>query len=43
MPPNKPDGTAYDSISGNTDGSDVCMIYQNQKAYPRYLVTYTNA
>lgn len=31
----------YDSIMGNTGGSDVFMIYSNKKAYPSYLVTYT--
>lgn len=31
----------YDSIKGNTGGSDVFMIYANRKAYPSYLVTYT--
>lgn len=41
-PPMKQDGvTPYDSIQGNTGGSDVYMIYHSQKAYPRYLVTYT--
>jgi hypothetical protein len=40
-PPNKP-GTAieYDSVQGYTNGSDVYMVYANQKCYPRYLVTY---
>ena len=33
---NKP----YDSVQGNTNGSDVYMVYANQKVYPRYLVTY---
>jgi len=36
-PPNKPDGTMYDSVTGGR----IVMIYQNCKAYPRYLVTYT--
>ena len=36
----KPDGTPYDSVKGQTGGSDVYMVYNNCKAYPRYLVTY---
>ena len=36
----KPDGTLYDSVKGQTGGSDVYMVYNNCKAYPRYLVTY---
>lgn len=40
--PNKPDGTPYDSVHGNTNGSDVYMVYHSCKAYPRYLVTYTS-
>jgi hypothetical protein len=30
----------YDSVKGNTNGSDVFMIYANKKAYPEYLITY---
>lgn len=30
----------YDSIKGNTQGSDVFIIYANKKAYPEYLITY---
>lgn len=30
----------YDSIKGHTRGSDVYMVYANQKCYPRYLVTF---
>ena len=41
MPPNKPNGQMYDSVMGNTGGSDVYMVYHSSKAYPRYLVTYT--
>ena len=40
-PPPKPDGTPYDSVKGQTGNSDVYMVYNNCKAYPRYLVTYT--
>ena len=30
----------FDSVKGNTDGTDVCMIYQdaNLKIYPMFLV-----
>ena len=40
-PSNKP-GTQieYDSVRGYTGGSDVFMVYANQKCYPRYLVSY---
>ena len=40
-PPKKP-GTDidYDSIQGFTGGSDVYMVYSNNKSYPRYLITY---
>ena len=40
-PPKKP-GTdvEYDSIQGYTGGSDVYMVYSNNKSYPRYLITY---
>ena len=30
----------YDSVQGNTAGSDVYMVYSNKKAYPSYLITY---
>ncbi len=30
----------YDSVKGNTGGSDVIMVYSNKKAYPEYLITY---
>jgi hypothetical protein len=33
-------GLDYDSIKGRTGGSDVYMIYTNNKSYPRYLVSY---
>jgi hypothetical protein len=41
-PPKKPDSEIeYDSIQGHTGGSDVYMVYSNNKSYPRFLVTYT--
>ena len=48
MPPEKPSKTTalfgierYDSVSGVTNGSKVYIIYDNLKAYPFYLITYT--
>ncbi|GAM19164.1 hypothetical protein SAMD00019534_023390 [Acytostelium subglobosum LB1] len=44
-PPQKPDNQKgyteyYDSISGETGGSKVYMVYENNRAYPEYLLTY---
>ena len=48
MPPEKKSKTTslfgverYDSVSGVTQGSKVYIIYDNLKAYPFYLITYT--
>ena len=30
----------YDSVSGRTKGSDIFVIYDHEKAYPTYLITY---
>jgi hypothetical protein len=30
----------YDSVKGNTDGSDVFIVYKNVKTYPGLLVRY---
>lgn len=32
----------YDSIQGHTNGSDIFIIYENSRAYPHYLITYSN-
>ena len=32
----------YDSVSGDTGGSRVYITYENDRAYPAYLVTYTD-
>ena len=42
MPPLKTTtGTGrYDSIKGDTKGSDVYIVYEHDKAYPAYLITY---
>jgi len=39
-PLNSGTGKKYDSVQGNTGGSDVYMVYSNKKAYPSYLITY---
>jgi hypothetical protein len=31
----------YDSVSGETGNSVVYMIYENGRAYPEYLITYS--
>ena len=43
MPPTNPanNNERFDSVKGHTKGSDVYMVYMPNKAYPRYLVTYT--
>ena len=42
MPPLLPGSNVdrFDSVLGNTNGSDVIMVYSNKKAYPFYLITY---
>ena len=32
----------YDSIKGNTGGSDIYIVYENSRAYPDYLITFEN-
>ena len=39
-PLKEPSQVEYDSIRGHTQGSDVYMVYSNNKAYTRYLITY---
>ncbi len=39
-PPLALDGQMYDSVTGDTNGSKVYMVYSNSKAYPEYLITY---
>jgi hypothetical protein len=31
----------YDSVTGITNGSRVYIVYENNKAYPLYLITYS--
>ena len=31
----------YDSVRGKTGGSDVYVVYEHDRAYPAYLITYT--
>ena len=33
----------YDSVSGHARGSDIFIIYDHEKAYPDYLITYTTS
>jgi hypothetical protein len=33
----------YDSVSGHANGSDIFIIYDHEKAYPDYLITYTTS
>jgi hypothetical protein len=46
MPPENPQKSLnttsekYDSIKGNTNGSDVWILYENGRAYPSYLISY---
>ena len=35
-------GIRYDSVKGVTQGYPVYMVYANKKAYPEYLITYTD-
>ena len=40
--PKKPTGNGrYNTVTGQTEGSKVYIIYENGRAYPEYLVTYT--
>ena len=39
--PSKPDGTRFDTVTGGTGGSKVYIVYENGRAYPEYMVTYT--
>ena len=48
MPPQRPAKSGgligierFDSVTGHTKGSKVYIIYDNHKAYPFYLITYT--
>ena len=42
-PPLKPSSTQerYDSVKGNTGSSEIYVVYDHDKSYPAYLVTYT--
>ena len=31
----------YDSVHGKTGGSDIYVVYEHDKAYPAYLITYS--
>ena len=34
------EGDLYDSVKGHSNGSDIFVIYDHEKAYPAYLITY---
>eukprot|EP01043_Picozoa_sp_COSAG02_P012436 COSAG02_NODE_479_length_21477_cov_49.737674_10_plen_1821_part_00 len=38
--PDKPGGGRYDTVTGETNGSKVYVVYENGRAYPEYLITY---
>ena len=42
VPPLKPGSTKerYDTIRANTGGSEIYVVYDHEKAYPAYLITY---
>ena len=41
--PEKPDGDGrYHTVTGVTNGSQVYVVYENGRAYPEYLITYTD-
>ena len=41
IPPSIPgDNRRYDTVTGDTRGSKVYIVYENGRAYPEYLVTY---
>ena len=47
MPPTVPETTVegnprYDTVNGETKGSQVYITYSNDKAYPFYLISYNN-
>ena len=41
-PPPLSPGMLYDTINGHTNGSDVFVVYDHDRAYPAYLITYNN-
>ena len=50
IPPEKPENLRkkfsaerYDSVEGNTGGTDVFIVYENSRAYPDYLITFTKS
>ena len=44
VPPLKPGGKVerYDTVRANTGGSEIYVVYDHEKAYPAYLITYRN-
>ena len=39
-PPKEDESGDYDTVNGHTGGSQVYMVYDHEKAYPAYLITY---
>ena len=40
-PPKKEDGSGYyDSVNGETGSSQVYIVYDHDKSYPAYLITF---
>uniref|UniRef100_A0A1X7UL11 Poly [ADP-ribose] polymerase n=1 Tax=Amphimedon queenslandica TaxID=400682 RepID=A0A1X7UL11_AMPQE len=39
-PPKKKDGSLYDSVNGVTGSSRVYIVYDHDKSYPAYLITF---
>ena len=33
--------TRYDSVKGFSNDSDIWILYENSRAYPQYLITYS--
>lgn len=40
MPPLKGNGDRYDCVKGCSGGSDIYIVYDHDKAYPAYLITF---
>ena len=39
--PGTSSGKRYDTVTGTKEGTKVYVVYENGRAYPEYLVTYT--
>ena len=43
LPPIVQGSSRYDTVNGETNGSQVYIAYSNDKAYPFYLISYNNS